>query len=776
MANKSGFKNFLLAKGEKYALYIGVGTFALFVLWGVMSAVGADDPKVKAKELKDQSDRINAAMNNQNTDLPPLSSALSNGASGNDFKIIPLEQFHLASALYEAVEWPSMRRENPRILAPTEGQIDYVQGSVKVFDRKFADDGSLKAMGVLIAPFVAKDQADRDKLEKLKEMYGKDIKKVKPKGRPGMGGLPFDPKLNPPMGDPKMPVGGDVRGGDTQVAYKTPEEAAKLNLLPAIVVRPLRMNVVQLSFPLKEQLEEIRRALRLRTISEAIQESGPDSVLPGGPLGPGGPAMRPPVAPPALIGKGDGQAIPGASQFAAGIAPVFEGLDVMRRVTPPGGSPGNWETLDHEGHFWDEFVRYDAPYLQETGWMPYFLRPEQRLSSPLPVMADGLDPNYPPPTRLSSIYANHEELRKKAIAPADKLAARFQKGSNNPYAPTDSSMAAFAPGYGNPEISRAPMFMPGLSPRPVRGSDQPVDPSKPIDPNKIDVENLLLRFVDTHMLQPGYSYEYKVRVRVRNPNYEKENVARNTDAKVKDIEGQWFEIPQKLTVPVESYLYAGDASSFEKSVTDLAKDTDSKVLPLLQELRELGDGKRAVIQFQQWFQSILVPGGGQEQLGSWVVVDVPVAPGEYIGRRTYLQLPLWSAGVGNFTFRTLPDDLKKALGWSATRPENMPRGYFVHDFRTRHLLVDFTGGKSKQSIGRQQVVDEAASELLILRDDGKIEVLSEAADTENKGRRERLDIWTKWIKEVKDRKDPFLGDKPLGPGGRTNPGGRTPGG
>ena len=53
----------------------------------------------------------------------------------------------------------------------------------------------------------------------------------------------------------------------------------KTAAVPAYGVFPTRLAVVQLSFPLEEQLKEIQRALRLPTLRQAIQESSPERLF-----------------------------------------------------------------------------------------------------------------------------------------------------------------------------------------------------------------------------------------------------------------------------------------------------------------------------------------------------------------------------------------------------------------------------------------------------------------------------------------------------------------
>jgi len=824
-----GFKDLLLKKGEKFALFAALGITGLFFIWGIVSATSAADAKKTTADLKMQSDRINRAINDPNGEPTPLPQSLRAGGNGGDLPHVTPDMFPIVQSFYEPVAWPSVRRENPRVLAAIEGQINYFQGAVKIFDRQFvmSKNGEIESvkMGLIDKPVKSKevDLALMAKINKnVRSLAGQSgPRRQSPLSPPGSGspGGMLPGGMMPGSGGEGYPGAGpggnydpNSSRGDRIVVHKSYEEAMKSQLQPALTVKPLRMAVVQLSFPLKAQLEEIKRALRLRNLMEAQMESGPTGAgggFPGGmppggmppggfrpggspatgPLpgfpGPGGPGFPMPGGSPGPGGPGAGGL---GSQFAAGVAPVFEGIEVQRRLIPPAhiptnGKPPEWQDLDHEGQFWMDFVRYEAPFVQESGLLPYFLRPEQRLACPLPIIADGLDPNYPPNVQLMSIYKNAEELKKRSIGPkaADEMRNRFQQGSNNPYAPSayGSVGKGMIPGYdGGGEGMKGPDIMPGMPNRPrgpgSGGEDEENQPMlQPNDPNKLDIDYLLLRFVDTD-LKPGYTYEYQVRVKMRNPNYgRKELVARDTDAKIKELTGEWFVVPEKLTVPYESFLYAGDATEFEKKVKELTDATDSKQLPIINEINEINSGKRAVVQLQQWYQQVVLPGGKSEPVGSWIVVDIPVTPGEYIGRKTYLQLPLWSAGVGNYTFRSLSDELKKTLGFSKT-PQDSSNGYFVQDFRTKNLLIDFNGGKSRESIGGRQITDEAASELLILREDGKIEVRSELADAALKDRQEREVLWTKWLSDVKARKDQYLGENPMGgPGGGRTDGGRT---
>ena len=102
-----------------------------------------------------------------------------------------------------------------------------------------------------------------------------------------------------------------------------------------------------------------------------------------------------------------------------------------------------------------------------------------------------------------------------------------------------------------------------------------------------------------------------------------------------------------------------------------------------------------------------------------------------------------------------------------------PKGWPVN-FKSSSILVDFDGGKSKSRINDKEVLDDADSELLILRADGKLMIHNSGTDGENRLRAERDGVWTEWVKRVKSRKDfqaPGMGGPPGGGAGGFDKGG-----
>ena len=92
----------------------------------------------------------------------------------------------------------------------------------------------------------------------------------------------------------------------------------------------------------------------------------------------------------------------------------------------------------------------------------------------------------------------------------------------------------------------------------------------------------------------------------------------------------------------------------------------------LMDERAVQEGRKAVVQVQQWTQQIRLDTGNKtEPVGTWVVSDLAVSPGEYIGKRQLVELPLWSAGLGNYVLRELTSGVRV---WGVRDPKNQPKG------------------------------------------------------------------------------------------------------
>ena len=842
MASKAGFQDLLLKKGEKFALLGALALFGLFLVWGVVGAAGAGNPDKMSKELDQKTSGVQAKINNPDGKPEALPANYLPSEKKNDFSLLAARDFQHLGTPFEPINFPSTRREQPRVLSPVESQINYYAASYKAYDRKFVIvNGEVESASFgLLMNSPIKDVDKQGLLKFYSDSKSKPGRKPAPRvqpprplppggspggpmgppgpggspggaaGPPGPGGFPAPGGMSGLGGYPGLSGGGGANGTrtETTVVYKSIEEAGKSNLQPAVAVYPIRMAVIQMSFPLKEQLEEIKQALRLRSIFEARYESSPSTIsarsgapLAGGPAAPGAPAIPGPMGGIGMPSMPGGT--PGAGNIAIddNVSPAFLGLIVERLETSPDGVSSNWEALDHQERFFERFTRYDAPFVKEEGYKPYFLRPEQGVSAPLPVLADGHTLNYPPDTTLGTIYANYKRLEdsKAQKKTAADLKSRYERGSTNPYAPTPPATGGYNGNFGEEGSNRPGMpmgsasgnFRPPSSGGPGSGmsftpgggeGETPGSATVPSNLNKLDVDHLLMRFLDVQV-QPGFTYQYRVKVMMKSPNFKnKENVA---DPKIADEEvlvGSWYDVPQKLTVPRESFLYAYSAKKYEEAITKVYDDS-GKAEPIrkVAELQEVKEGKRAVVQMQQWLETIRL-GVNQEPIGAWVQAEMPVSVGDFVGKRVPVELPLWRSAALSYV---LPQgDTKTPIypNWpkdTNDKKHALPK-MRVLDFRTRSVLVDFEGGHTNTKVGTATLGDDSAAELLIVHEDGKIEVRSEAVDmvenalpTPPTPRAQRDTAWHEWLERIRKLKDtePTAGP---GSGGTFGPG--RPGG
>lgn len=618
------------------------------------------------------------------------------------------------------------------------------------------------------------------------------------------------------FGDPTM-LTGSRAGIDKTVRYLTPDEVKKSGYPLAETVYPMRMVLVQAAYPLKLQIEEIKQALRIVDPTRAGMAAAgapPGAAAypgaPGGPMPPGSFPMTPagfPMSPSA----GTPPMMPGAGAAVTNINPYFYGFEVERLVIPPGGKmpapDDKWTGVpfDHEEEYFRKIRARKVADLADSPELYPFLRYDQRLAAPLPMLADKLA-EYPR-TTMKPIVDTIEKIR-TAMTPKeveDAWKKRFQNsaGSDNPYAPfAQSQFTAGGPmGGSDPSMPLGGMPPDGPPPGGMPPGGLPEGAFVPYPGAEgapgfnangqmaamPEIEHLLLRFVDPSV-QPGYRYMYRLRVVMHNPNYvqgtEDEKIRqkhqldkvlrRPTDASIQKLYGPWVKIPQIITIPPESFLYAFDTQEYLDRVDALVNQYGGEsALKRLAEEREVKAGQKAVIQFQTWMPQVRIDGSGKtEPVGSWVVSEVPVARGEFIGKRQLVELPLWSAALKNYVLREMAAGVKVA---GIKDQNNQPKGWPIN-FKTSSVLVDFDGGPTRATVrqsGRDRdVEDTSETEVLILLRDGKMLVRSSAKDAANEDRTARDTGWKDWVKRAKDRKDMTgLPTDPMGAGfDRNRPG------
>jgi hypothetical protein len=781
--SKKAGDGFLMEKGEKLLIGIGAGGLLLLFAVGVMSLASARSPSEIVKSLKQKESSVRSTINSEGEGAPPLPEWVTKSA---DFKAIPNDHFALSGPTFEPIHQPDLLRENPRVLGVVAWQIDPIRGPMRSLDILMPtdDNGDVK-IGVLINKVVApKDVATvgREIKGVIKNLdFAKDRQNTKkrpgtrpnrtargpnlpprgpmaPGGIPGAGmpgaGMPGGEGMPGPMDQFGAFIGAvpaNIQRDDKTVQYLTPTEVARQNLPLAETIYPLRAIIVQTAFPLKAQVEEIKRALRLHNT--------PGTGLPGAPgAGPGV------AAGPGRIAAGPMP--PGSPGFPGGpggmtqanlnpLNPEFDGFQVERRIITPSGQVLDWAPYDHESEYFAKIRSRKVADVPDNEYLPYFLRYDQKLAAPLPEMADNLG-SYPP-MRIPAIYDAIDRLRDIDQPPPTESdwQKRFKGsvGDQNPYAPftgllnnTNTNAPGMMPPGGGPIGSPPFGSPPGAGPFP--GQANPMMQTGP------DLDVLLLRFLDVDVL-PGYSYQYRMRVRMKNPNFGKDKEVREpNDAKKEFLEGPWVILPEIVTFPAEAHLYAYSTEKYVETSETAARDLASGDVKSLNLLNFLYDvlgvkyGRHAVVQMQTWMPQVRATGSTVEPVGTWVVSEMPVVPGEYIGRRQLVKLPLWSSSAAGYVLR----ELANAISIQGVPQKSQPKGWAVN-FETKSVLIDFEGGNVRKDVSGKRVEDATASELLILRPDGKLTIRNSARDMADTERTTRDKEWNDWLTRVRDRRD-----------------------
>ena len=167
-------------------------------------------------------------------------------------------------------------------------------------------------------------------------------------------------------------------------------------------------------------------------------------------------------------------------------------------------------------------------------------------------------------------------------------------------------------------------------------------------------------------------------------------------AATKVLYSKWLQLDTAITVPAEFFLYAYDTKTYRDQINTTylpegrEATTESRALNGMLQVKDY----QAVVQIATWMEQVKAgEGPKREPIGAWVVAEMPVGRGEYIGRRQYpVKLPLWSSESQQYVLREFADKVAKG--------KYQPKGWLV-DFSTRSVLVDFEGGKVKTKVERQ---------------------------------------------------------------------------
>jgi hypothetical protein len=219
-----------------------------------------------------------------------------------------------------------------------------------------------------------------------------------------------------------------------------------------------------------------------------------------------------------------------------------------------------------------------------------------------------------------------------------------------------------------------------------------------------------------------------------NPNYSPKPTERKDTypqfAKEKELESEWFHVDRELYVPSDTYLY-------------LAEKDPRAAQPRYDEV---------VFQFHRWVETYRKNPKVTEEtpVGEWVIVPRgTVRRGEYIKGNFQCELPVKHLNMQKF----LVD--KAAL-----------------PFGDETILVDFEGGRTlytRDAVKAEKegdkprvvtLVDEAATEVLMMQPDGRVSARNSATDAADPQRQTRHTAFTDRL--IKVKKEATGGGGPFG--------------
>lgn len=802
---KLDLKAFLLKRGEVLAMGFAGLCLLILLVMGAGKWTSAKDPGKTAEKLKSQANQVrNNVENGDLSEEAKTELVLPPWLSGQQAFLKPkaTDFAQAPQPMFDPTAQPNTKRENPIVHGIGEYQVDLTRAAMLGYDITL--DGQGKPF-IAILTTKSESKIDDAKIDKASKAIRDAINRGKQaRDRLGNNNRPQNPPMNPmgPMGGPggagpgaPPPLGGagglggphGFMGGDFDQNGQRNEKAIKYvpldeidksvkdGNLPAFTVIPLRMVTVHAVVPYKKQLDEIKRALRLPAPAPKLNASG----------------------------KIENQAEIDAAEAQARLwGPVYDGFEVQRRVTRyVNGKPvieEDWPEKPRDPKDTSGNYKFEELYIEkidtkkiadhfDEGYIPYFLKPDMMLSMPLPQLAKDLNVKYPE-IKLKDILDNIEKLKKaneKELTQSE-LAKKLSgvKTRNDLYkSKTSDDVGGF--GYDPTKYGPTTGGTGGssLGPPPAGGGAGPVVPpmpgagsgGKPMFPEGYgpasgavtakDVENYLLRFVDCDV-KPGKTYEYRIRLRMVNPNFGQTALVANPEfAKESNklLYSKWAYLETAITVPAESFLYAHDVKAYRDKIEaeypsvsitaeNITATPETKAVNSLLQVKD----NQTVLQVVRWMEQVRTDSGAKrEPVGSWVVAEMPVGRGEFVGRKQYIKLPLWSSETQQYTLREVADKVVKG--------KFQPKGWLV-DFSTRSVLVDFEGGKVKSRvnvrfdergnavpINGRNIDEDAANEVLIVREDGKLVVRSSQADEADAGRKAIVTEWARWVSEVQKR-------------------------
>jgi hypothetical protein len=277
----------------------------------------------------------------------------------------------------------------------------------------------------------------------------------------------------------------------------------------------------------------------------------------------------------------------------------------------------------------------------------------------------------------------------------------------------------------------------------------------------------LFRFIDV-TTDPGFAYKYRVKFKVHNPNYRYQYpkmLATPGLAEKEFLESEFFVIKDLVQSPKDEFVYAAanDQTARPARVTE-------KVPPL----PPAAQADETWVQVHRWF-SMVRPRNlpRPEPIGDWVIADIHAIRGQYLGDTPRVELPTWSMTQSKFVLRDNPP-AKKPAGVRLSQKDLWSWEVDITP-QPDQLVVDFEGGTGDHKAARGRIPDTASMDILLMTDDGKLRVIRSAVDLADQQRKDRVEAWNNWLKQVEEDTI-LLKQQGTTPFGGSDRGGGGPGG
>ena len=366
--------------------------------------------------------------------------------------------------------------------------------------------------------------------------------------------------------------------------------------------------------------------------------------------------------------------------------PNYLRLDLQRQqLSTDGGDWSEWANVAREDNL---EVLNNVPEIEEEMTVE---------ESRLPALVDHLPflkwGNY----RGVHLAAFLTDASKKAIAapkPAAKPAAGFAGGTSSPASMPMMSMPPPSRLPSTSSSSSMPSSMSSMYNMSGSAGGAGGTNAEAANYPKSDLPKLMVRSLD-FTVDAEATYRYRARVVIANPNHDREDIAPGVDASKKEIEGDWSEPTDLVSVPPDVATYA-----INKTISGTG-----------------GMGSDDVrFQVATWD-----PSDGQT-----LVKAFDVGPGMVIGDEAQVKVP-------------------DADGKKVTQAKK--------NFTSRQVVLDTEGGtRSLEQLGVPGPGFDVPALAVVLRPDGTMAIRSESRDKRDPSMNEMLNDYTKAIKDVESGK------------------------